>query len=109
MNDSYTRLPEGYTPLPPGKIANVVTDLEMFAAPPLRAERNAGTLTLVRWERPPLGEYRTLLNYLWNTEFKPIAGIGDRPRWTATFTIGVLITMIGLIVFVSLMIRTAFR
>ncbi|HKE36179.1 MAG TPA: GNAT family N-acetyltransferase [Candidatus Baltobacteraceae bacterium] len=70
MNDSYTRLPEGYTPLPPGKIANVVTDLEMFAAPPLRAERNAGTLTLVRWERPPLGEYRTLFRrvgapYLW--------------------------------------------
>lgn len=61
---------DGYTPLPPGKIANVVTDLEMFAPPPPRAERTADTLTLARWERPPLDEYRALFKrvgapYLW--------------------------------------------
>jgi len=65
----------------------------------------AGTVSLVL----ALGEYRTLLNYLWSTEFKSVAGIGDRPSWSATFVIGVLITLIGLTVFVSLMIRTAFR
>ncbi|HEY1975993.1 MAG TPA: GNAT family N-acetyltransferase [Candidatus Baltobacteraceae bacterium] len=61
---------DGYTALPPGKIANVVTDLEMFAAPAPRAERTATVLTSVRWERPPLDEYRALFRlvgapYLW--------------------------------------------
>lgn len=62
---------DGYTPLPPGKIANVVTDLEMFSPPPQsRPERTARPLSLARWERPPLEEYRALFRrvgapYLW--------------------------------------------
>ena len=61
---------DGYTPLPPGKIANVVTDLEMFAPTPPRPERAGDTLTLARWERPPLDEYRAIFRrvgapYLW--------------------------------------------
>lgn len=70
MKDGYMVLTEGYTPLPAGKLANVVTDLEMFAQPPSRPERSAGTLKLARWERPPLEEYRALFlrvgtPYLW--------------------------------------------
>jgi GNAT superfamily N-acetyltransferase len=61
---------DGYTPLPPGKLANVVTDFEMFAAPQARPERTTRALTLARWERPPLEEYRALFRrvgepYLW--------------------------------------------
>lgn len=61
---------DGYTALPAGKIANVVTRLEMFALPQLRAERPAETLTVARWERPDLTEYRALFRrvgdpYLW--------------------------------------------
>ncbi len=61
----------GYTELPPGKIANVVTCLEMLAEPQqLRPERADGALTVARWERPALDEYRTLFRrvgapYLW--------------------------------------------
>ena len=61
---------DGYTELAPGKIANVVTRLEMIAPPDLRAERQAGNLKLARWERPDLAEYRALFRrvgdpYLW--------------------------------------------
>jgi GNAT superfamily N-acetyltransferase len=60
----------GYTQLPPGKIANVVTCLESLAMPPLRPERVERPLTLARWERPNLEEYRALFHrvgdsYLW--------------------------------------------
>jgi GNAT superfamily N-acetyltransferase len=61
---------DGYTELPSGKIANVVTCLQSFAMPPLRQERAAGSLTIARWERPDLAEYRALFHrvgdpYLW--------------------------------------------
>lgn len=61
---------DGYTELPPGKLANVVVCLEMLAMPQLRPERPAGQLTLERWERPNLDEYRRLFvrvgaPYLW--------------------------------------------
>jgi len=61
---------DGYTPLPPGKLANVVTDLEMFDFPGPRTEHTTGALALERWGRPPLEEYRELFRrvgepYLW--------------------------------------------
>jgi GNAT superfamily N-acetyltransferase len=60
----------GYTEIPPGKMANVVTCLEMLEMPQLRSERSDGLLTIARWERPPLDEYRALFRrvgapYLW--------------------------------------------
>lgn len=61
---------DGYTTLPSGKLANVVTCLEMLTFPQLRPERAAGGLTIARWERPELDEYRALFirvgaPYLW--------------------------------------------
>jgi GNAT superfamily N-acetyltransferase len=63
-------LPDGYLDLAPGKLANVVTNLEMFARPPLRAQPANLRAVLRRIERPPLDEYRALFHkvgdpYLW--------------------------------------------
>lgn len=61
---------DGYNDVPPGKMANVVTCLEMLKTPQFRTEREAGPLKIARWERPPLDEYRALFRrvgapYLW--------------------------------------------
>ncbi|MBL8705397.1 MAG: GNAT family N-acetyltransferase [Rhodospirillales bacterium] len=56
-------LPAGYSPLPPGMLANVVTFLEMTAAPPPRAasaQAPDSSLTVARWHAPPLDAYRAL-------------------------------------------------
>ena len=63
-------LPDGYLDLAPGKLANVVTNLEMFARPPERPDPSGIRATLRRMERPPLNEYRVLFHkvgdeYLW--------------------------------------------
>jgi GNAT superfamily N-acetyltransferase len=52
-------LPDGYSDVPAGKIAAVVTHLEMTARPPLRAAPS-GPWTLRRVERPDLAWYRDL-------------------------------------------------
>lgn len=52
-------LPMGYSAVPAGKVATVVTCLEMRARPAPRAV-NAGTLRLERWHRPSLEQYRAL-------------------------------------------------
>lgn len=61
-------LADGYTEIPPGKIANVATYLEMRARPALLPERPVA-LRLERWEAP-LDAYRDLFKrvgapYLW--------------------------------------------
>lgn len=54
-------LPDGYSAVPAGKIANVVTCLEMLEKPPAKPARPGESgLTLERWDRPDLGEYRAL-------------------------------------------------
>ncbi|MBC7311895.1 MAG: GNAT family N-acetyltransferase [Rhizobium sp.] len=54
-------LPDGYSAVPAGKIANVVTCLEMLEKPPAKPARPAEPgLTIERWDRPDLGEYRAL-------------------------------------------------
>ncbi|MBV8637707.1 MAG: GNAT family N-acetyltransferase [Candidatus Eremiobacteraeota bacterium] len=63
-------LPDGYLDLAPGKLANVVTNLEMFAKPPERADPSGIRARLRRMERPSLDEYRALFHkvgdaYLW--------------------------------------------
>lgn len=63
-------LPDGYHDVPPGKLANVVTNLEMFERPRLRPEPAAVRATLRRMERPSVTAYRALFHkvgdpYLW--------------------------------------------
>jgi GNAT superfamily N-acetyltransferase len=48
----------GMTPIPPGHVATIVTDLEMRTRPPLRP-MPASPLSLVRWAEPRLDAYRT--------------------------------------------------
>jgi GNAT superfamily N-acetyltransferase len=53
-------LPDGYSDVAPGKLAAVVTCLEMHARPALRAERAAAPWQLRRVPRPEAGWYREL-------------------------------------------------
>lgn len=71
MTKSLPPLPEGYSAVPPGHVANVATFLDMKARPaagkPLEAETG---LALRRWNDPDLGGYRALFkavgeNWLW--------------------------------------------
>lgn len=64
------QLADGYTDLPDGKIANVVTCLEMFARPAPRAEPAIEGYTLQRHVAPDPEWYRSLFRrvgeaYLW--------------------------------------------
>jgi GNAT superfamily N-acetyltransferase len=52
-------LPDGYSDVPAGKIATVVTHLEMTARPAPRSD-SAGAWTLRRVEMPPLDWFRDL-------------------------------------------------
>ena len=52
-------LPDGYSDIPAGKIAAIVTHLEMTARPALRPDP-AGAWTLRRVEMPPLDWFRDL-------------------------------------------------
>jgi GNAT superfamily N-acetyltransferase len=52
-------LAPGYADVPPGKIASVVTCLDMTAPPPSRPTP-AATLEVERWQRPDVPAYRAL-------------------------------------------------
>ena len=59
-----------FSDVPAGKIAAVVTSLQMFAAPPLRFERRDLALTLDHVPRPDLAWFRELFrsvgeNWIW--------------------------------------------
>jgi len=54
------RLPDGYLDIPAGKIAAIVTSLEMRMRPQVRAERTDAPWRLERFERPVLDWYRDL-------------------------------------------------
>lgn len=63
-------LADGYTDLPPGKLANVVTHLEMLERPPLRPDPPGIECSLHRMEHPSLDRYREIFRrvgepYLW--------------------------------------------
>lgn len=58
MND-IPMLPMGYSAVPAGKVATVVTCLEMHARPAPRTV-HAGSLRLERWRQPSLEAYRAL-------------------------------------------------
>ncbi len=52
-------LPLGYSPVAPGKVATIVTCLEMRQPPALRPVPETG-LTVTRWHEPSPQDYRTL-------------------------------------------------
>jgi GNAT superfamily N-acetyltransferase len=58
--DGQTVLAEGFHDVPPGKVAAVVTSLQMFAKPPLRPEAPDAPWTLIRLAAPGVDEYRAL-------------------------------------------------
>lgn len=63
---------DGYTDLPPGKIASVVTYLEMRAPAPVEAPPLAAGLTVRRLDAPDIHWYRALFrrigeNWLWSS------------------------------------------
>ncbi|MBP1858790.1 GNAT family N-acetyltransferase [Rhizobium herbae] len=70
MNDNNPELPEGYSPVPPGKVANVVTFLEMRKRPPDMNRLPESPLDLVRLGPQNLDIYRRLFrevgeDWLW--------------------------------------------
>jgi GNAT superfamily N-acetyltransferase len=65
-------LADGYTDLPPGKLANVVTCLEMRERAQIRPEHTALTVTIERFTQPDAARYRALVRhvgepYLWQS------------------------------------------
>ena len=82
-------LQNGYNDVPNGKIAAVVTYLEMTEAPPQRAEPAGHGFTVERVRRPPLGWYRDLYrrigeHWLWFSRLRmaddKLAAILGDPR-----------------------------
>ncbi|WP_105424469.1 GNAT family N-acetyltransferase [Neorhizobium tomejilense] len=70
MKSENPTLPSGYSAVPPGKIATVVTCLEMFEKPRRKTATAPDTLTLERWQSPAPDEYRALFravgeNWMW--------------------------------------------
>jgi GNAT superfamily N-acetyltransferase len=60
MNDTNPELPEGYSPVPSGKVANAVTFLEMRRRPPETGGLPESPLSLVRLGPQNLDIYRRL-------------------------------------------------
>ena len=89
MQLSNPALPTGYSPLPPGMIANVATCLEMTARPQPGAGKAPPGLTLERWDEPDLASYRALYrrvgeDWLWFSRLfmadEKLAAILGHPR-----------------------------
>lgn len=65
-------LADGYTDLPPGKLANVVTCLEMRSRAPLRPETTVPGTSIERFVEPDVERFRALIRrvgepYLWQS------------------------------------------
>lgn len=83
-------LPSGYSPVPPGKIANVETRLEMLARPAAKVPHTpVGALSLQRWQSPSIADYRELFravgqDWLWTSRLvmadEKLAAILCEPR-----------------------------
>jgi GNAT superfamily N-acetyltransferase len=70
MQTSNPVLPFGYSPVPAGKLANMVTCLEMIERPPARPQPPQNGLTVIRWPAPSAVDYRELYSrvgqdYMW--------------------------------------------
>ncbi len=63
---------DGYTDIPAGKLANVVTCVEMRSRVPLRPERDVPGVRIERFSEPDLARFRALIRhvgepYLWQS------------------------------------------
>ncbi|CCB64305.1 GNAT family N-acetyltransferase [Hyphomicrobium sp. MC1] len=71
METSNPHLPDGYSPIPAGKLVNAVTFVEMCERPtPSRATNESSSLSISRWRSPDLDAYRALFravgeDWLW--------------------------------------------
>jgi GNAT superfamily N-acetyltransferase len=70
MNTENPALPLGYSSVPAGRLATVVTCLEMLAPPPGASLVQAGTLVLEHWQSPTNEDYRAVFravgeNWMW--------------------------------------------
>ena len=66
---------DGYSDIPSGKTASVVTHLQMFQRPPARAERSEATWTLDRVDPSAVDRYRSLFtligeDWLWSSRLE---------------------------------------
>lgn len=90
MASSVSALPAGYSPVPPGMLATVVTCLEMWQRPKPKPVRPLERpLTLERIEKPDLADYRGLFravgeDWLWFSRLampdEQLRAILDDPR-----------------------------
>ena len=79
MTPANPPLPIGYSPLPPGHVANVATFLEMTSPPLTQPQIQADGLSIRQWRDPDLAAYRALFKmigepWLWQSRlFMPDA------------------------------------
>ena len=52
-----------------------------------------------------LWHYRLLKAYLWNSEFRVLAGIAGKPYWTPLFAVSVVLAIVGVAAFASVLFR----
>ena len=52
-----------------------------------------------------LKEYRCMIGYMWCSEFRPIAGIGDKPYNSPLVAMAILIAVIGIVAFATVLFR----
>lgn len=73
MSHANPPLPLGYSPIPPGHVANVATFLEMTSRPAgTTGKASASDLSIARWLDPDLKNYRALFttigeDWLWHS------------------------------------------
>lgn len=89
MSTIHPPLPQGYSPVPPGHVANVTTFLEMTAPPEHRVPQvYAPELAVRPWRDPDLSDYRALFrtigeNWLWYSRLmmadEKLSGILSHP------------------------------
>ena len=52
-----------------------------------------------------LWEYRLMVRYLWERDFKPIAGVSETAHHTPVIAVSVVLVLIGLFAFVAVLLR----
>jgi len=50
-------------------------------------------------------EYRMVINYLWETDFKPIAGVSESAHQTPVLAVSVVLILIGIFAFGAVFLR----
>ena len=60
-------IPDGYSDIPSGKTASVVTHLQMFQRPPARSERSEAPWVLRKIDPTDLDRYRALFRRIGRT------------------------------------------